>query len=111
MVCVYSLRAREKPFVSFPLAWEELEDLAGQGDPEKLQVLHAEAVSALEKKATCFRRCSSKSRSFLIYDMELKDYASKRKFEKTPEPKPDIHPPGETARFCRSEACGPGPSL
>ena len=38
MICVYSLRAREKPFVSFPLAWKELENLAGQGDPEKLQV-------------------------------------------------------------------------
>ena len=39
MVCVYSLRARGKPFVSFPLSWEELEKLARQGDPEKLQVL------------------------------------------------------------------------
>ena len=30
MICVYSLRAREKPIVSFPLAWEELENLSGQ---------------------------------------------------------------------------------
>ncbi len=55
MVCVYSLRAREKPFVSFPLAWEELENSAGQGDPEKLQVMHSEAVNRAEKKGDLFR--------------------------------------------------------
>ena len=30
MVCVYSLRAQEKPTVSFPLAWKELEDSASR---------------------------------------------------------------------------------
>ncbi len=55
MVCVYSLRAREKPIVSFPLAWEELDNLAGQGDPEKLEVIHSEAVSRAEKKGDLFR--------------------------------------------------------
>ncbi len=55
MICVYSLRAREKPFVSFPLAWRELETLAGQGDPEKLQVLHSEAVSRAEKQGDLFQ--------------------------------------------------------
>jgi bifunctional non-homologous end joining protein LigD len=55
MICVYSLRARGKPFVSFPLAWKELEDLAGRGDPEKLHVLHSAAVSRAEKKCDLFR--------------------------------------------------------
>jgi bifunctional non-homologous end joining protein LigD len=55
MVCVYSLRAREKPIVSFPLSWEELEDSAGLGDPEKLQIIHSEAVSRVEKKGDLFR--------------------------------------------------------
>lgn len=55
MICVYSLRAREKPFVSFPLAWRELENLAGQGNPEKLQVMHAEAVSRAENMGDLFR--------------------------------------------------------
>jgi bifunctional non-homologous end joining protein LigD len=54
MVCVYSLRAREKPFVSFPLAWEELEHFAGQGDPEKLQVLHSAALQRAEKEGDLF---------------------------------------------------------
>ena len=55
MVCVYSLRAREKPIVSFPLEWRDLEEPAGPGDPEKLQVPHSEAVSRAEKKGDLFR--------------------------------------------------------
>jgi bifunctional non-homologous end joining protein LigD len=55
MICVYSLRAREKPIVSFPLTWEELETLAVLGDPEKLQVMHSEAVSRAENKGDLFR--------------------------------------------------------
>lgn len=55
MVCVYSLRAREKPFVSFPLAWKDLEKAARRGGPEKLQVLHKAAVSRVEKEGDLFR--------------------------------------------------------
>jgi bifunctional non-homologous end joining protein LigD len=55
MICVYSLRAREKPFVSMPLEWRELEQLAGQGDPKKFQVIHSEAVSRTEKMGDLFR--------------------------------------------------------
>jgi bifunctional non-homologous end joining protein LigD len=54
MVCAYSLRAREKPVVSFPLLWGELENLAGRGDPEKLQILHSEAVRRAEKHGDFF---------------------------------------------------------
>jgi bifunctional non-homologous end joining protein LigD len=49
------LRAREKPIVSFPLVWKELESLAGQGDAEKLQVIHSKAVSRAEEKGDLFR--------------------------------------------------------
>jgi len=55
MVCVYSLRAREKPFVSCPLSWEELENFVQQGDPEKPQVLHSAAISRVEKEGDLFR--------------------------------------------------------
>jgi bifunctional non-homologous end joining protein LigD len=55
MICVYSLRAREKPFVSFPLQWRELEDLAGLGDPERLHVLHSEAVRRAEENGDFFQ--------------------------------------------------------
>jgi bifunctional non-homologous end joining protein LigD len=55
MICVYSLRAREKPIVSFPLEWRELENPAGFGDPERLQVTHLEALSRAEEKGDLFR--------------------------------------------------------
>ncbi|MEW6569648.1 MAG: non-homologous end-joining DNA ligase [Nitrospirota bacterium] len=55
MICVYSLRAREKPTVSFPLEWKELENLAELGDPKKLEVLHSEAVSRAEKQGDLFQ--------------------------------------------------------
>ncbi|GLI38357.1 non-homologous end-joining DNA ligase [Geobacter hydrogenophilus] len=55
MICVYSLRAREKPIVSFPLAWEELERLAERGDPERFHVTAAEAVARAGKTGDLFR--------------------------------------------------------
>ena len=55
MVCVYSLRAREKPIASFPLTWKELENLAKQGEPEKLLIMHSEAVSRAEKQGDLFQ--------------------------------------------------------
>jgi bifunctional non-homologous end joining protein LigD len=55
MICVYSLRAREKPFVSFPLEWSELENLAGLRDPERMQVIHSEALSRALKKGDLFQ--------------------------------------------------------
>jgi bifunctional non-homologous end joining protein LigD len=35
-VCVYSVRARERPTVSTPLEWEEVESVLESGDPEEL---------------------------------------------------------------------------
>jgi bifunctional non-homologous end joining protein LigD len=55
MICVYSLRTRAKPIVSFPLEWMELENPAGLGDPERLQVTHSEALSRVDKKGDLFR--------------------------------------------------------
>ena len=55
MICVYSLRAREKPYVSFPLDWGELKRLAGAGDPEKLHILQAEAVRRAEEAGDLFQ--------------------------------------------------------
>jgi bifunctional non-homologous end joining protein LigD len=54
MACVYSLRARELPIVSFPLAWEELARLARQGDPARMLVDQAEAVERAEKAGDLF---------------------------------------------------------
>jgi bifunctional non-homologous end joining protein LigD len=54
MVCVYSLRAQEKPTVSFPLSWKELERLAAQKEPEKFRIMHSEAVRRVEKEGDLF---------------------------------------------------------
>jgi bifunctional non-homologous end joining protein LigD len=35
-VCVYSLRARERPTVSTPVTWEEVDDTLASGDAERL---------------------------------------------------------------------------
>jgi len=58
MVCIYSLRARKEPIVSFPLEWRELEHPAG--DPEKLQVTYSEALGRAEKKGDLFREVLTK---------------------------------------------------
>ncbi len=55
MICVYSLRAREKPIVSCPLAWKELEEITVRGRPEELQILHDDAVKRAEKTGDLFR--------------------------------------------------------
>jgi bifunctional non-homologous end joining protein LigD len=55
MVAVYSLRAREKPTVSCPLSWPELEQLAGEGKPEKLQIVYSEAIRRAEQDGDLFR--------------------------------------------------------
>jgi bifunctional non-homologous end joining protein LigD len=60
MICVYSLRARKKPFVSFPLEWKDLENPAGLFDPERLQVLPPEVLSRTEEKGDLFREVLQK---------------------------------------------------
>ena len=47
-VAVYSLRCRERPWVSTPLLWEEVEKLADGGDPDSVRF---EAGEALERVA------------------------------------------------------------
>jgi bifunctional non-homologous end joining protein LigD len=42
-IAVYSLRARERPTVSTPVTWEEVESVAGSGDGDSL-VFEADAV-------------------------------------------------------------------
>ncbi len=47
-VCVYSLRARERPTVSTPVTWEEVERVVDSGDPDDLVF---EAGDVLERVA------------------------------------------------------------
>ena len=47
-VAVYSLRCRPRPWVSMPLTWDEVTELADDGDPESVRF---EAPQALERIA------------------------------------------------------------
>jgi bifunctional non-homologous end joining protein LigD len=60
MISVYSLRAREKPFVSFPLGWREVEDAIRVGEPDRLQVIHSEALMRAERMGDLFQEVLEK---------------------------------------------------
>jgi bifunctional non-homologous end joining protein LigD len=53
-VGVYSLRARERPTVSAPLHWEEVEGVAGGGDPDSLVFEAPEMLDRLEEVGDLF---------------------------------------------------------
>ncbi|HET7591085.1 MAG TPA: DNA ligase D [Solirubrobacterales bacterium] len=53
-VCVYSLRAKERPTVSTPLEWEEVEAALEAGDPEALVFDHAAALERVAAKGDLF---------------------------------------------------------
>ena len=53
-VAVYSLRARERPTVSTPVTWDEVEDCAEQGDKELLVFEASEVVERVEEHGDLF---------------------------------------------------------
>jgi bifunctional non-homologous end joining protein LigD len=53
-VCVYSLRARERPTVSMPVAWDELEAAARKKEPSSLVFEAGAAVARAERVGDLF---------------------------------------------------------
>jgi len=53
-VCVYSLRAGEKPTVSYPRPWKEIEKFVEKGDAETIRVLPFQAIDRLSKTGDLF---------------------------------------------------------
>lgn len=53
-VAVYSLRCRERPWVSTPLTWEEVESLASDGDPEAVRFEASDALERIERHGDLF---------------------------------------------------------
>src|SRR5262249_36132421 len=53
-ICVYSLRARERPTVSTPLAWKEVEQCAKKRDPEMLVFASDQVLGRAEKLGDLF---------------------------------------------------------
>jgi bifunctional non-homologous end joining protein LigD len=54
MVAVYSLRARESPVVSFPIAWPEVESAAAGRGRARLLVIASEALRRVDKEGDLF---------------------------------------------------------
>jgi len=53
-VCVYSLRARERPTVSMPVTWLEVERCRKQSDPALLSFESAAALDRIEERGDLF---------------------------------------------------------
>jgi bifunctional non-homologous end joining protein LigD len=53
-VCVYSLRAQERPTVSMPVTWRELETCLENRDPNSLVFLSNQALERVEKVGDLF---------------------------------------------------------
>jgi bifunctional non-homologous end joining protein LigD len=55
MIAVYSLRARPQPTVSTPVEWDEVEDCARAGDPEKLVFTADQVLARVAHRGDLFR--------------------------------------------------------
>ena len=53
-VSVYSLRARERPTVSTPVTWDEVEDLVRSREPEDLAFTAGEVLERVAEHGDCF---------------------------------------------------------
>ncbi len=62
-VCVYSLRARERPTVSTPLDWDEVEELVDSGDPELLVFDSTQVLERIERAGRPLRARASLEQS------------------------------------------------
>ena len=89
-VCVYSLRAKERPTVSTPVTWKEVEQCLKKKDPELLVFESADTLKRVEKHGDLFEDVLKKKQSLPKLDRltgELAEhvdhYASKLKPSKT----------------------------
>ena len=53
-VCVYSLRARERPTVSTPVTWDEVEAVLRSREPEELSFTSDEVLARVAEHGDCF---------------------------------------------------------
>ncbi len=53
-ICVWSLRAKERPTVSTPVTWEEVEEGLESGDPECLRFNAEQALARADEHGDLF---------------------------------------------------------
>jgi len=53
-ICVYSLRGRERPTVSTPLAWDEVQDALDAGEAERLSFEHNDVLERVDARGDLF---------------------------------------------------------
>jgi bifunctional non-homologous end joining protein LigD len=53
-ICVYSLRARERPTVSTPITWEEVEGVIASGDPDDLVFTSEDVLARVAERGDLF---------------------------------------------------------
>ena len=53
-VAVYSMRCRDYPWASAPLTWDEVTELADDGDPESVRFLASEVLDRVEEHGDLF---------------------------------------------------------
>ena len=53
-VCVYSLRAKDRPFVSTPVTWQEVNKALNANDPTQLEFEAADVLKRVAKKGDLF---------------------------------------------------------
>lgn len=78
-VCVYSLRAKERPTVSTPVTWHEVENCLRKEDPEKLVFVSDEVLKRVQKMGDLFEPA-------LKLKQELPGIEALEKLGATPEP-------------------------
>jgi bifunctional non-homologous end joining protein LigD len=59
MVCAYSVRAKERPTVSTPLRWSELEDAIDAGDPDLLVFEMGDVLERVDEHGDLFEPLAS----------------------------------------------------
>ena len=58
-IAVYSLRARERPTVSTPITWDEVEEALAKNDASSLVFEASDVLERISTTATSSPRCSS----------------------------------------------------
>jgi len=119
-VCVYSLRAKERPYVSLPLEWSEVERCLKKKNASLVFLEAADALKRVEKKGDLFASVltlkqslkdalhafsigvpmkPSKARLRGTGDGSIQAYNAKRDFSQTAEPTGKSKPSGKKLLF------------